>query len=499
MLASVGRIVLLLIPNLKYVWFQGRSIDQFVQYSLAVQVCNTGHIATQGLGIPLYGSTPLLHLALSMFSLVLNISVADSVKYLPVLLSPIYPLLTFVIVKNLRFLEGSSVLKYALFVSSVPINSANYVVTGSLFGVLFAFLALASLMKLLRGNERKSWFVLVFLVLILAMAHSISSILLAIFLVIVFSAQRIPRFRLKSYLRLSALFSVVSITLAWLTFSARDAFGTIIRGLFSGPTGGAPTSEAIPVRFFELASVNVLEAGKAVLVYYGADVFLLLLMLASLAILMKVWKQIDNSSKFLALIAVVMLVSIPVGALVKVGMFRVVNLAGPLLPIFAGIFIQRAGKRRAWLSAMIFSSIVILATLQLFACQPLIPPASVLSKNLPADQPVVYVSNVNSAYQRQIAAFASSYVVGTIACDAVTQTQISGLTESNFSINHLAFYYPLDKNQPEKEYDYFFIHLPGISGAFEEKVEVRTRDLILQAIYNSSIVYTNGESYALLH
>jgi hypothetical protein len=28
---------------------------------------------------------------------------------------------------------------------------------------------------------------------------------------------------------------------------------------------------------------------------------------------------------------------------------------------------------------------------------------------------------------------------------------------------------------------------------------MRTRDLILEAIYNSSVIYTNGESYALTH
>jgi hypothetical protein len=498
-LASVGRIVFLLIPNLKYVWFQGRSIDQFVQYGLANQVCNTGHIATQGhVGISIYGSTPLLHLALAMFSSVLSVPVVDAVKFLPIFLSPIYPLLTYVVVKNLKFLKGSSVLKYCLFVSSVPLSSDSYVITGSLFGVLLAFLALTTLVILLQRSERKGWFVFVFFILALAMAHSVSSLLLAIFFVAVFLIQRISHFRLGSYFKLAALFAVVSITLAWQAFPANYTFESILRGVFSGPMGGAPTSEAIPGRFFELASVNILETLRAALVYYGATLFLLLLMIASLAILLKAWKQIDNSLKFIVLIAVVMVSFIPLGALLKVGMFRVVNLGIPLFPIFAGIFIGRAGKRRPWLRALIFSSIMILATVQLYGCQPLLPSANILSSNLPADQPISYLGNTNSVYQRQLAAFATSYVVGTIACDRVTENQITGLSELNFS-NHLAYYYPLDKSQPEKEYDYFFIHLPGISGAFEEKAELRTKDLILETIYNSSIIYTNGESYALLH
>jgi hypothetical protein len=499
-LASVGRIVFLLIPNLKYIWFQGRSIDQFVQYSLANQVYNTGHIATQGhIGVSIYGGTPLLHLALGMFSSVLGVPVVDAVKYLPVLLSPIYPLLTYVVLKNLKFLKGSSVLKYALFISSVPLSSDSYIITGSLFGVLLAFLALASLVTLLQRSQRKGWFVFVFFISALAMAHSISSLLLAIFLAAVFLIQRISHFRLESYLRLAALFAVMSITLAWQAFSANYTFESILRGTFSGPMGRAPTSEAIPARFFELASIDILETLRVALAYYGANAFLLLLMLASLTILLMAWKQIDNSLKFIALIAVVMVTFIPLGALLKVGMFRAVNLAIPLFPIFASIFIGRVAKRRTWLRTLILSSIIILATVQLYGYQPLVPSANILSSNLPADQPISYLGSTNSIYQRQLAGFATSYVVGKIACDLVTENQITGLSELSFSVNHLTYYYPLDKIQPEKEYDYFFIHLPGISGAFEEKVEVRTKDLILEAIYNSSIVYTNGESFALGH
>ena len=152
-----------------------------------------------------------------------------------------------------------------------------------------------------------------------------------------------------------------------------------------------------------------------------------------------------------------------------------------------------------WLAAVIFSLIILLATLQFYKCQPLIPPANVLKKNLPANEPIVYVTGVNSIYQRQMIEFVGNYVHGGIACDLITREQLIGLTDFSFSAAFITGYYPLDKSQLEKRYDYFLVHLPGPSGPFNEQAEMRTRDLILGAIYNSSVIYTNCESYTLLH
>jgi hypothetical protein len=125
------------------------------------------------------------------------------------------------------------------------------------------------------------------------------------------------------------------------------------------------------------------------------------------------------------------------------------------------------------------------------------PSANVVSKDLPPNESIGEVNEVNTIYQRRMIEFAQRYVDGPIACDLVTQVQIESLTDFNFSLAYLTPYYPLDKNQPEIKHDYFLVHLPGISGKFSEPAELRTRDLILNTIYNSSIVYTNGESFIL--
>ena len=502
-LAVIGRCVFLLIPNLKYVWFQGTAIDQQTQYGLANYVYEEGYIATQGpYGVSVYGSTPLIHLSLAMFSIVLNVPVVDSVKYLPVLLSPIYPLATYVIVKNLKFSKGQTIMKYALFISSIPISSENYVITGSLFGVLLAFLALTSLLMLLRRNDRRYWLVFIFFIFSLAVAHSSSSLLLAIFLLTAIAIQKIPFSQVMSSLRVPVVLAATLVCVVWLMFPARFTFENIVRLGFAGAAKGE-TIEYVPARFFDLARVNMLEALKTLVAGNGADIFLLLLAFTGLIILLRMWKHLEKASRFLLLASAVIFLFIPIGVLLKMGMFRIVFFASPLFPIFAGALFQHEGKRGMWLRRVVFSSIILLvillATLELYSCQPLMPPASVLSKDLPADQPLGYVFGVNSIYQREMIEFAQRNVAGQIACDRATGNQITGLTEFNFSVTHLISYYPLDKKQPVQEYYCFLIHLPGISGPFENPAETRTRDLILEAIYNSSNIYTNGESFVLLN
>ena len=499
-LAVIGRCVFLLIPNLKYVWFQGIAIDQHVQYSLANYVYNVGYIASQD---NVYIGMPLMHLDFAIFSTILKIPVVYSIKYLPVLLSPIYPLLIYSVMKNLKFPMGKTALKYALFISSVPIHQTTYIIGGVLFGVLLMFLILSQIVRSMQKRGRRYWFVLVFFSFALVAAHSPSFVQLIILLSTILILQNVSFLRIKSYLKTPTVLAIMSIGTAWLMFPAKKALESIVNGL-AGMLGGTPPKQGyVPSRFFELAHIDMLGAIRSVLVFNGADAFLLLLTMAGLIILLKMRKSMTNSWKFLFLFNGLLFLFIPIGFLSKVGGSRWLSFARISFPIFSSIFILYASKRRVWIRAVIFSSIILLSTLQLYACQPLIPSASVLSKNLPTDEPLVYVVNVNSVYQRQMIKFAENHVRGRIACDTVTKNQIIGLTEYNFSSAHVMWYYPLsrlaDKSAREIEYDYFLIHLPGISGTFGEHAEIRTKALILDTIYNSNILYNNGESYILTH
>lgn len=502
-LAVACSCIFLIIPSLKYVWFYGTAVDQSVQYSLADYVYDQGRIATSVTSEARhYTGTPLGHLSLAIFSTILGVQVVDSMKFLPILLSPIYPLLTYCIIRMLKVRKEANVLKYALFVSSIPIFGASYLVTGSLFGVPLSFLALYNLVALLEKSDRRYWFLFIFFVFALAMTHSVSSMLLTMLLSITILLQKFFYSGMKRYLKIQAVFTVVSISVAWLMFQTEATLETVVHLVSIGiPSGKPPTATFIPPRFFELAQVDLLGAMKVLLVFHGADVFLLLLTLAGLIILMKMRKKANASSNFLFSFTFLVFLLLPLGLLARVGGFRLLRMVGPVFPIFCGLLLAHLSSKKAWLTAIIFSLIILLATLQIYRCQPLIPSANVLSKELSISEPIVYLTQINSIYQRQMIKFAREHVKGRIACDGTTRNQILGLAEYNFSIAQVIYwgYSPLEESNSELEYNFFLIHFPGVSGPFREQAEYRTRDLIVEVICNSSIMYTNGESYVLVH
>jgi len=506
-LAAICRSVFTLIPNLKYVWFMGRSIDQHLQFGLANYVYDASHIVPKGTTI-FYGDTPGIHLFFASFSMISGIQLLYSFKFLPILLSSIYPLLTYIIIKKLEFKKENTVLRYALFVSSIPIDPGlSYIVTGSMFGVLLSFLVLSQIVKLLRKNNRSDWLLLIIFSCTLVMAHSFSSLQLALMILGVMAMQKFSFLRIKSYPTTLMVSLILLLNLGWLMFQAPSTLVNMINQIcnMGALLGMYPKTGVIPARFFELTYVNIFESWKAVLVYNGADVFFLLLMIVSVIFVAKN-RHWSNELKFLSLFNVLLWLLLVVGVLSRIGSFywvRIVRFASISYAVFFGILIAHIDKRKIRsAAASLLVTTMVLAPLQYYHCQPLIGSANVISRDLPADEPIVYVVSVNSIYQREMIRFAEDHVRGRIACDAVTRNQIIGLTKISFS-GTVIWFYPfsrlLDESIPEKEYDYFLIHLPGKSGAFQEQAEIRTRSLILDAINSSSIAYTNGESYVLLN
>lgn len=504
-LAITCCVVMCLIPNLKYVWFTGREIDQQGQYRLANEIYDSGHIATEyhGTHSEFYVQTPFTPLSFAIFSIILNVPTMLTMKILPVLLSTLYPPLTYCMMKNIKLSKKTSALRHVLFISAIPVEAGIYVVTGRMYGTLFVFLVLYQIVRLLQKNDRRQWFILLFFVFALATAHSASSLLVAALILAVASLQKIPFTKVNQFLKSPTILAIVTVTLGWLVFSAKRALESMISILPQLMPITTPDSayKSVPSRFFELLDKSMLEAAKSVIVYHGADFFLLLFTMVGLVFVLKTFKQSENRVlKLLFLINVSLILLLVLGVSLNLGMFfagRITTATRILYPIFSGIAILYVIKRKT-LCAAIFLSMMLLATFQFYSCQPLIAPASTLSKDLPANEPIAYVVEVNSIYQRQMISFAETYAHGLIAADRVTTCQIIGLTQYNFS-RGVTWYYPIarrvDKTLVQRKYDYFLIHLPGKSGAFIEQAEMRTKELILDTICNSSIFYTNGESY----
>jgi len=498
--ALICRSAILIIPNIKYNWFMGVAIDQHSHYRFTQDIFSEGFIPAGRT----YSEYPIMHLLFVVFSSVTKLTILNTFKYLPIFWWLIYPLLIYSIMKNLGLRENPS-LKYALFISSIPVTPLiSYSVCGILLGALLVIMVISQFTRILIRESGKDWIILLIYISALALAHLSSSIILTTVMLIIYLLKpRISSLKTLRILSFSSLSLIVIINLGWFLLKAVDLSNKLLPQYMIGAE--ATASESIPSRFFGLDLVNAI---RVILVSNGGDMILLLFSLIGIVVAIKKKNLFGSRLRFLIFYNIVlwsiMLVQFITGLGGKMYL-RFIMLSLIVSPIFSGISIYYfSGKKtnRSKASVLFLSLIMILATIELYTCQPFVPSASVVSKDLPSDEPITYVNEVNSAYQRYMIEHAERYIqVGLIACDTVTRNQIIGLTNYNFSLHHLAWYYPLSavlgQNSIEKEYDYFLIHFPGKSGAFQEKAEMRTRSLVLGALNNSNILYTNGESHIL--
>jgi hypothetical protein len=503
-LAVLGRTVFTLIPAVKYAWFLGPYIDQNVQQALANHVVINGHIMIALSPSLYYSYSPLEHLSFAIFSLVLNIPIVSSMKYLPVFWSMLFPLLIYIIVKNMDFPATSTLLGYALFISAVPITMIQYVVTGTLFGSLFFLFILMTLVLINIKTNRYFWLILVFSVIALVAAHSISSIVFTALLILLLFLKRFSRLGISSFLSITKVLTIVLITCAWLMFQAGATLQTLVNIItVQVPTATTPGSEQIPVGSLKLLLISPLSTLGSIVVLYGADILFLFMTVASLLLMLRMRKKLNHISKFLAILCLVVLILMPVGVILQAGFPRLLNVAEFMLfPIFSSIFVfsilSKNTRIRKLIVGIVLFLILFLATLQFYECQPLMAPANVVHKELPPNIYSSYIGLVNSIYNRQMILFAERYVPGRIATVDPITTQIIGLTYANFSLNVVS-YDPLDASLPKPQYDYFLINMPGPAGDYAGTSDLSLNDPTTMSNYilNQTIIYTNGESYVL--
>ena len=504
-LAVLGRTVFMLIPAVKYVWFIEPYIDQNVQNALANYVVANGHIMTSPSVSQVYSDSPLIHLSFAMFSSFLNIPVASSMKYVPVFWSMLFPLLIYIIVKNMDFPTKSTMLGCALFISAIPISIPQYVVSGSLFGMLLLQFILTILVLIFVRSNRYFWPILLFSVIALSAAHSVTSILFTGFLLILLFLKKFSRLGLSSFLSSAKVLILVLIGLAWFSFQAYGALQSIVQ-VFSVeiPTGTTAVSQHIGTGSFTVLRINPIAALMSFGVVYAADVFFLLLSFVGLLLILRMRKRLNPVSRFFAILYSIVLVLGVVGAILTVGAPRLLFVAQLLFPIFSSIFIcsllSKKTSIRKLIVGVVFFLIILLATIEFYGCQPIIPSANVLDKDLPSSVKLNYVFMVNSIYQRQMIIFAEKYVSGVVAAVFPITNQIIGLTNSNFSLN-VRSYDPLDSNLSKPYYDFLLINAPGSAGNYAGNPNPLLNDPILMNNYisNQTIIYTNGESYVLVN
>jgi len=508
--ALITHATFLLIPNLKYTWFLGGAGDQQRQYGLALGTYNEGHIIPGNL----YSDTPFLSLSFVIYSAMSGLPVLQSMKYFPLILWFTYPVWIYILLR--KFGVNFSLLKYGLLASSIPVKpEISYVVVGTLFGAFFVFLILAQFAKLAENKNREDWIVAVIFTFALVGGHSVSSMVLSMTLLIIpllsFVFDRFSRdfnFAKMKPSRLSVM-TIFVTSVTWLSLLAQqiftksiDFFLPYISKLLNIPSSRRLPGEFIAPRFFKIGFIEQLNVS---VVFNGGDFLLMIIAVVAVLIIIKeLWLRKKRGLLFLSFYFVALMIILLFGLVLNLGFNwddRVFRLFWIVAPIFSGVFLYyiETKLRSKVVPMLIISLLVVLATVQLYRCQPLIPAASSLGNQLPSDEPLVYVNSVNTAYQRYMITHAERYLPnGTmIAVDKITGNQLYGLASLNFSQGH-KISYPL-RQETSAPYHCFLLHLPGISGNFGERAENRTRNVILSIIYNSSynIVYSNAESYIL--
>jgi hypothetical protein len=532
--AVIARLVILLIPTLKYSWFQGTEYDQMYVFNVYKYTSNVGFM-------PSISSRPdILYLPLSSvwLAIVSNLTALPQLatfKYFPLMFWLPYPLIIYVIMRKLG--SDQRTIKYSVFISSIPIErSISDIVTGSLFGCLSFVLVLACFISVLKSNKRSYLAISLITGIELVLLHSYSSIVLILGLVMAYilcnnnyarniSTHALSKARMMSksarahihrpstnlepvflftiiFLIVFEAFYVAYIAPNLLGVSGRITSQWIVGILGIGPKGEHFTQlEQLP----SLLSLSLPNILRIFFVTYGASLFLTFLtFLGIITVLRK-----PNLSKHLFLMTIFLSsiwlfyfaqLALTLGKSGIIEYTRIFRYSLALSPVFIGILLSHFKNKK--FNALIVCMVVMLGSIQLYGYQPLLPIASTVRPNLPSNEYILYVGMVNSAYQRYMINFAQEQIhAGKIACDSITQNQILGLTDYDFYKSHVIEYYPFststDANITERDFDYFLIHLPGKSGNLGVKPEIGTREFIIEATHNSSILYSNGESYVL--
>lgn len=527
------RFAIVALPNLKYSWYLGIFPDPNIHFSLTKQTILQGHVPSIGYA-RFHGhvGTPFMYLSFDVFSLITGSSVVDSFKFLPVILSSLFPLFVYSIAKTTELSKRQSMMKYVMLLSSIPVmSSTSYEVWGTMFGSILTLVVLSQLLRIMKRYDSLNWIILVVFSFTLASAHSVSSVLLCVALfmlsVIVFcfpsilgGVQKIvPHLKMKTLLWSSIVISMMS--LAWLSLVATPQ---LIYGVQSLARAREASQPPIGSRNPYFTGLNFADSSKLYVISRGGAAFSLFLIVAGILILIKKLRRDAGSElRVLSLYVIILFMLLSSGLVLGIGLQwfdRVTALLLNVFPIYAGIALyylkptEVFGRirliRLAQLARiLVICTFVLLAIIELYHAQMLVPSASSAFRNLPVDQPLIYIGQVNSAYQRHMIWFAEEHIASDkkLASDPITEYQAIGLANYNFSaafpgyqaIGAANYNFSADFYSSQKS-DYLLIHLPGKSGSFTAywfQADACAKELIVQTVRNSSILYTNGESFIL--
>lgn len=516
-------VVLNLIPGLKYQLFYN-TYDTTFHFGFTNELSLQGRVPeTADIGVSkYYSSNPGSHILISSISLVSGISINEIFRFVIPAIFGLTPLIVFFITKNVL---ANKVQRYCIVASAFPVTQ-GYIITGTSLNIMVYFLFFAIFLRnVLTGkNNREYTAIFIILSFVLVVSHPVTPLVAALLLMGMplglktlhaLSMIELPR-RLTSTHVPPALLHLVLLMTWWTTLATADliTFGNYIKTILS-PTGFIETP-VIPSRFFGVplwAQLRILSVFNLHYVIIGA------LSLVGLLVFLRRHRQkkLNKETKsfymhvlaLLGIMATYLLFAIGFGStLLQYQRFLVYSIPFCIffiglvlwrLNMFLGNIFSRITVRNLAFASMLFV-LISFSLIQFFPCQPFIPKASVLAKDLPENEYLVEVQLINTVYQKEVISFAEKYYSkGRIASDVVTRWQIDGFSDRSF-YSRLVWHNPLEPNQNQRsEWDLFLLHTRK-AGPFNERVEYRTMERIEHLRREAgNLVYDNGESFIISH
>jgi hypothetical protein len=337
------------------------------------------------------------------------------------------------------------------------------------------------------------------------MAHPIETLnFILILLAVSVLVNLVEGFRREYLIRHVAVGLVLDLGWIWLRESQFRYFAILFLERGGGGGGGGITPT-----FFLLLRASVVDTIKILVRTYGDDFFLTIFVVLSLYYLLREYLQkgnVDGEYKFLVGFLMVVGTLTLGGYILGIGMgyfarsFRNYTF---VIVLFSGYFLNYLkGIKLKTICSLLMGAVLILFFTRAYSPPWMNPSASLL---FPVEEEVSLISSgqVNSIYQRELIQHAYDHNSLGIASDAVTRNQMIGLTDGRYFDNHVLWYNPLlrrlNPNINPKPYGVFMIHMPGISGSFEERADLRDSKTIMELLNDGEhdLVYSNSQSFML--
>jgi len=516
-LAASFLVALNLVAGLKYQLFYG-TFDSPPHFRFTSELVSLGHIPETELYSRSYVGNPGMHIFMGSLSIISGISINDIFRFIIPAMCGVVPFIIYFITNDIL---DETIQRYVIIASSFPIVQ-SYIIYGTSLALSPYILLIAVFLRhaFVKKNEKEFYTISIVLSFSLIISHAVTSLFVGLLLIgttVIFKSLELMRnkflgrFSVSSYIGPSLLYVVLLMTW-WMNISTFNL--NTLAGYMKALFVGGPMSTPIPIRFFEVPFLPQLQV---LAVFHSRDAIIAMLSLFGLFVFLRKLRRNQLSDKtegfYLRLIVLLGVFTLFlffqfVSGFGTIQYTRFVAYAMPLCTALVGLTLWRINRFLSSVSTKItirnlaFASFLFVLVssclIQFYPCQPLVPRANVLSKNLPENEYLIDLGSVNTFYQKEMISFAERHSSsGRIASDIVTRYQIYGFSNHSFFSRHI-WYSPLYPDQ-KLEWDLFLLHTTKAC-RFTEKVEYRTEkrieNLRLEA---GNMVYDNGESFIISH